>query len=907
VHEVGTLGEQVYLAMEFADGGTLRDWCTVARRDQRDILGVFAQAGRGLAAAHAAGLVHRDFKPDNVLLSSDGTARVTDFGLVGINTGDATERQPFQPPMPSRDELGKSGQTPLTADLTQTGAIMGTPRYMAPEQFRGAPSTERTDQFAFCVALYEALYGERPFAGATYAELCANVLSGTLLPPPKGASVPSWLRKVLLRGLAIDPAARYASMQELLAALAHDRRRVRTALLATGGLALVAGGAAVALAMHPSRAAACATGGEHVQRVWNAQRKTALHDAFARSQRVLAQPIFDRSVALIDKWMGEWQDGYVGACEATRVHGEQSEHLLDLRMQCLQQRLDATSATIDAAMAGDGETVDHALTAFSSLPSVSACADAAALLAAVPPPEQAAMAAQVKTVRDQLAQTHAEELLGKYKTALAHATPALAAARATGYGPVIAEAELALGRLQDQFGEKAAADTLREAMHAAVQAGDTKTMLEASAYLIFTLTTHHEQLDGAQEIAGFADAAAARAHPPLDIYVRLQDTIALLDATQGRMDAAQARYEKTLALATEKLGADHAGTITTLNQLATIYRDRGRLEDARKAYERALSSRETVTGKDHPDVAAALGNLGIVLVQEGKFDEADKAYDRALAINKAAYGDVHPEVANILNDIGSAASERGDKAKALDYYQQALAIREKVYGKDSVVLVDSLMNIGAVLSDSGKTAESRTYLERALALNEAKGNRDGLEEAGILNNLAIVAQAQNRLADARPLLERAQAIYEKVGGPESPNAIDTALNEAELLKGEKKYAEAEAIALHELPLAEKAFGADHVHVGMLLINLGSYESDLGKHAESLLAVQRALPIFENKLGKDHIYTTYALAGIGEQLLELHKPAEARPYLERALASGGAHDMDPADVAELEAALEKSHR
>jgi tetratricopeptide (TPR) repeat protein len=170
-----------------------------------------------------------------------------------------------------------------------------------------------------------------------------------------------------------------------------------------------------------------------------------------------------------------------------------------------------------------------------------------------------------------------------------------------------------------------------------------------------------------------------------------------------------------------------------------------------------------------------------------------------------------------------------------------------------------------------------------------------------------VAQAQNRLADARPLLERAQAIYEKVGGPESPNAIDTALNEAELLKGEKKYAEAEAIALHELPLAEKAFGADHVHVGMLLINLGSYESDLGKHAESLLAVQRALPIFENKLGKDHIYTTYALAGIGEQLLELHKPAEARPYLERALASGGAHDMDPADVAELEAALEKSHR
>src|SRR6185312_13531713 len=150
VHEVGTLGEQVYLAMEFADGGTLRDWLTAERRDQREILGAFAQAGRGLAAAHAVGLVHRDFKPDNVLLSQDGTARVTDFGLVGVVSEKEHDTQESEPPEHPTGELGRSGATPLTADLTQTGAIMGTPRYMAPEQFRGVPATERTDQFAFC-------------------------------------------------------------------------------------------------------------------------------------------------------------------------------------------------------------------------------------------------------------------------------------------------------------------------------------------------------------------------------------------------------------------------------------------------------------------------------------------------------------------------------------------------------------------------------------------------------------------------------------------------------------------------------------------------------------------------------------------------------------------------------------
>jgi tetratricopeptide (TPR) repeat protein len=909
VHEVGTLGEQVYLAMEFADGGTLRDWLTREKRETRDVLEVFLQAGRGLAAAHAVGLVHRDFKPDNVLLSSDGTVRVTDFGLVGVLSEKRQDTEESPPPLHMDKQLSTSGSTPLTADLTQTGAIMGTPRYMAPEQFRGVPSTERADQFSFCVALYEGLYGERPFAGATYAELCSNVVTGTLQPPPKGAKVPGWLRKVLLRGLSIDPASRYPSMKVLLAALSHDPRRLRTALVITGFGIVCAGGAAFALVMHPSHKNECAAGGEHVRAVWNPARRAALQDAFAKSNRLLAGPIFDKSAAMLDTWSKSWEDAYVGACEATRVHGEQSEHLLDLRMQCLAQRLDMTRATIDAATTGGTDAVDHALKAFSALPDIAPCADVSALLAAVPPPDQAMVAAQVAAVRTQIAKADAQENLGRYHEALALAMPALAAARATGYHAVVAEAGLQVGRLQNQLADPAASTTLRDAMHAAETAGDTPTMIEASAWLLFTLTVHDNQLDRAQEIAGFAEAAADRGHPPLDVYVRLQDTIAYLDETQGHIDAAQARYEKTLALAQEKLGPDHAGTLTTLNQLAEIYRDRGKLEEARKAYERVVESRERKMGKDHPDVAAALGNVGIVYVKEGKFDQAKQVYDRALAIDKAAYGPDHHEVANIVADMGSLYSEQGDKPKALDYYQQALAMREKEFGKDSTPVSDTLQNIGGALEDLGRHAEARAALERALAINDAHGLQDGVAAAGILNNLALVAEAQNQLDEARTLLERSRAIYEKLGGPASPDAIDSALNEAELLKTENKVADAEKLAVNELPLAEKAFGADHPHVGMLLVNLGSYQYKLGKPAEALVSLKRALAIFEPKLGKDHLYSVYAAAGIGETLVELHKPDEARSYLERAEPIAAKAGMDPKDVAELEAALKKvrSHR
>jgi len=245
IYDVGVHGDQVFLAMEFLSGGTLSAWMKAKKRPWREIVKMFIEVGKGLAGAHAEGLIHRDFKPDNVLIDKNGVPKVVDFGLVRL-TGGALDRSTTGTMDAVSDEDDAASlpvaETALAA-LTRTGAIAGTPAYMAPEQFLGKDIDARTDQFAFCVALYEALYGERPFAGATVISVADAVTSEKIRPLPKNNDIPTWVRRCLIRGLRADPAQRYPGFDDLLDALANDpvarlRRRV-----------FVAAGSAIAIAI----------------------------------------------------------------------------------------------------------------------------------------------------------------------------------------------------------------------------------------------------------------------------------------------------------------------------------------------------------------------------------------------------------------------------------------------------------------------------------------------------------------------------------------------------------------------------------------------------------------------------------------------------------------------------------
>ena len=220
VYDVGVVDGVTYIAMELVSGQSMRAWQEV--RTVEEIVEAYIAAGRGLAAAHAAGIVHRDFKPDNALVGKDGRVRVTDFGLAA-----------------SRPAETAAGAAPSRSiediNLTTSGSVLGTPAYMAPEQFAGGNVDARTDQFNFCVALYEALYAQRPFAGKTFDELGDNVCEGRVRPEPAKSRVSRALRAIVLRGLSVKPGDRYPTMDALIEDLGRDRARPwrRTSRVAT--------------------------------------------------------------------------------------------------------------------------------------------------------------------------------------------------------------------------------------------------------------------------------------------------------------------------------------------------------------------------------------------------------------------------------------------------------------------------------------------------------------------------------------------------------------------------------------------------------------------------------------------------------------------------------------------------
>jgi serine/threonine protein kinase len=423
VHDVGTYEDRVFIAMEFIEGGTLTFWLHAKPRTWQEILKVFIAAGRGLQHAHEANLVHRDFKPDNVMVRVDGEVRVMDFGLVRyIDLENEAERPsepqaagtlpeppapvPVEPILDATLDVGRpgeaanlpaGGQTAQHTKLTQTGAMLGTPAYMAPEQFVGQTADARTDQFSFCVALYEALYGVRPFDGVTLAELTGNVLSGHVRQPPARTQVPVAVWRVLRRGLSTMPSDRYPSMTQLVTDLERAARPRANTLMAVGaGFVLLLAVAGGLIWREVSRESLCAVPEDRFDGVWedsgsSGSRRAAIELGFRTSgqanvrtsstgrssswgwSNAVSRANFTNVSRLLDKYVADWSAAYKDACEATNYRRDQSAQVLDLRMSCLTDRLNELRALSDSLVTPSRQMIDNATRAVESLGSVDRC------------------------------------------------------------------------------------------------------------------------------------------------------------------------------------------------------------------------------------------------------------------------------------------------------------------------------------------------------------------------------------------------------------------------------------------------------------------------------------------------------------------------------------------------------
>ncbi len=745
----GPLRSRAFLAMELVEGGTLTEWLKREPRPFRKILDPFIKAGRGLAAAHAAGLIHRDFKPDNVLCGKDGRVRVVDFGLVRADS--------LGPEKPA-DESGPTllGDALSEGQLTRAGAIMGTPAFMSLEQFEGRPIDARADQFSFCVALYTALYGEAPYPGKKLSELAANIFVGMINPPPPRSRVPSWLRKALLRGLSKNPEDRYPSMDALLVALSRDPARTARRVLLAGGI--LSGAMLLMLAplwIQHRADQRCRGGARRLAGIWDAPRRAAIQAALSGTGKPYARDAWLHIAPFVDRYAGGWISMYTEACLATQVRGEQSPALLDLRMACLDQRLDDLASFTALLSRADPAVIENGVQAASDLPALNRCADRQALTATLPPPEGPARA-QIAALYRQLSAVRAEQKGGRLAEVRSQALALAEKARKTGYPPLHAEAAYLLADIEQQLGDmQGAVHDLHEA--AAEALAGRHHVLAAEAFNLLGLVLGYNEREPEQGL-GFAQLARAE----LDaiggheaVRARLLTTLGNIYNRQGRHDEAVRSFRESAALSRALHGPDSLDEADSLNDEGAVLQAENRFDEAISRYREALRIMEQVLGPQHPSVATTLRNIGVALRYQGRLSESAAYVTRALSIWRQALGADHPRTVTALLTLGAIRREQGRLEESQGLYEAAIKLLDRQEAAEPNRLVLALDGLSQTLRKAGREVEAVAPSQRIVALGERRH-----EPQLIVRGLLSVGESllrQGHPEQARPLFERAEA------------------------------------------------------------------------------------------------------------------------------------------------------
>jgi serine/threonine-protein kinase len=715
VFDLGNADGHWFVTMELATAGTLRDLLRAPDASQRPLVARLEDARAlcsGLAAIHAVGIIHRDVTPQNVLRMADGRLVLSDFGLA-IETTDNT---------------------------TIHG---GTPNYMPPETAMGQRADQRSDVWQLGAIMHEILFGRRPDwvrmdEGLTMkwplppdappvdeelARLCGDCLSPSQLARPATAMA------VVGRLAAAEVARPRTPWQRAWLRVQRLARRHRRVGFAAAGVVLLAGVArGVQIATRPPL---CRGADAKVEHVWDMRRKALVRRAFAHTGKTYASDTFWSVNRLLESYLGSWAGMYTEACEATHVRGEQSPEILDLRMACLNDRLDGVKALSQVFEQADGEIVDNAVAAVGALGTLDRCADPRLLRAMLPPPEDPAAREETERIRRALADAKALRDAGGVKAATGRLRALVADARRVGYAPVLAEALALLGATEMDLEHIDSADgAFKEAVWLAEASRHDEVKAVAATELVGTMV-RRKRYDEADDWGKQADAILRRIGGHDRTRSWLETNVGVLRLDQGRGEEALAHERRAVELK-ESSGASRSDIARSMLNMAEALRSLGQTAAALDAAQRAEQGLRQELGSEHPLVGQISFNEGEILLELGRTAEARAAFTRALTIEERSAGRDSVLDAYALTGLGRIHLREHQAALAVPLLERALRIRRS--------------------SDTDAAARGETTFALARALSESGGDRERAER--LAREARDIYRADVRLRERADEVER---------------------------------------------------------------------------------------------------------------------------------------------------------